>query len=239
MQSQQPPAVPPPPTPPRIPEQTIHTRDQKKLQVWQIVLIVLAALMLLFVTCGYLAYRGAKGYITKMTDTYTDTVALALPPVEVSPADAERVAQEVSAFSSALEEGGTTAPLELTDDDINALIANHPDWENLAGKMHVSIDDGRIRGQVCFPLEEYLPMFKGRYFNGMGIFRVAMTAGRLQVFADSLTVKGEPVPETFMTEFRGKNLAEDFNTDPEYTDVLQRLDSIIVSDDRIRIVARQ
>ena len=52
-----------------------------------------------------------------------------------------------------------------------------------------------------------------------------------------LEVGDEPLPEEIMKTLRGKNLAEDTNTKLD-TDILQKLDSIVVKDGALTIVPK-
>ncbi|MCX7013738.1 MAG: hypothetical protein NTW86_14485 [Candidatus Sumerlaeota bacterium] len=139
----------------------------------------------------------------------------------------------------AMREGRSASPLELTADDINTLIENHPQWSALKGKAHVAIEGEKIRGNVSFPLTQLGVMLKDRWLNASAVFRVGMEGGRLSVFAETLTVRGQPLPESFMKSLRAKNLADGANKNPTSASILQRLESITVRDGRIRIVPKQ
>jgi hypothetical protein len=195
------------------------------------------SLLLLAVIGGFFIYRGIKGFISDVTAKYTETTPLELPSVDVSDEEAEAVLKGVSTFTEALEQQGAPAPLVLTSQDINILIHRHPDWKELAGKVHVTIKEDEIHGQISIPLDNVADMFKGRYLNGSAVFRLGMAAERLLVFMDSTEVGDEPLPEELMKTLREKNLAEDINKKPD-TDILQRLDSIAVKDGALTIVPK-
>ncbi|MEI7901334.1 MAG: hypothetical protein WCK89_13870, partial [bacterium] len=119
------------------------------------------------------------------------------------------------------------------------LIQKNPAWSSLAGKVYVNLEGDRIHGEASIPLEQLGKFLKGRWLNGSATFRVETAAGRLLVFLDSLSVRGQAVPENFMGSFRSKNLAEDATKKPETAALLQKLESVTVRDGKLRIVAKQ
>jgi len=90
----------------------------------------------------------------------------------------------------------TLAPLTLTSDEINALIATDPDLQPLKGKLYVTLENEHIKGQLSVSMDEAgLPMFRGRYLNGSGTFSLSLRNGILRLTAQEIAVKGKPLPE--------------------------------------------
>ena len=205
-------------------------------------LVVLA----IVVVGGFLVYKGAKVFVGNMVEQYTDTTPLTMPAVNIAPGEAEAVTKRVDDFGEALKKGGRAEPLVLSGQDINVLMTKHPNWSQMAGKVHVTIEGNQIKGQISVPLEQIGvqlggklgDMMKGRHLNGSGVFSAEMTAGRLVVFLDSVEVRGKQLPEPIMKELKGRNLAEDANKDPESAASLQKLQSITVKEGKLYIVPR-
>ena len=201
----------------------------KKLAVGCLTVIVLLGVG------GLFAYRGVKGFVSKLTAEYADTAPAALPSVQVPEPEKAALFQRVDAFSKAVQSGQSVPDLTLTAQDINVLIQKTP---QLAGKVYVTLEGDRIQGDASIPLEEFGGFLKGRWLNGSAGFRVDTAAGRLVVFMDSLSVRGKPVPEKFMSTIRSKNLAEKAFENPKAAEVLQKLDSVTVRDGKLTIKAK-
>jgi hypothetical protein len=215
--------------------ETSQIRKQGSGQAWAIgclSALVVAGLL------GYLAYRGVMGKISEYVDQYTDKQSQTLPQVVVSENEAKALNARIDQFKEGIKTGSPIAPLILSGDDINKLIHSHPDWKELAGKVYVRMSGDKMEGDVSFPLTEIGGPLKGRYLNGSAAFTVHMTAGRLMLFVESVTVKGKALPEEFMKEFRSKNLAEDTNKDGKLTPVLNQLESISVANSHLQIIPR-
>src|SRR5207302_9903530 len=137
--------------------------------------------------------------LKKMLYEYSDDKPLALPKVQVSPAQAQEIQRRVESFRDAVQTGRSTPPLELTTDEINALIATDPQFENLRGKVFVEIEADRLKGQVSVPFSDLgLNRFRGRYLNGTGTFSISLKNGSIDVRAEQIEVKGKPLPKTYM-----------------------------------------
>jgi len=193
--------------------------------------------VLLLAVGGFLAYRGVKGALVRMTAQYTEAAPVELPAVTPLP-EAERNAlyQRVDAFAKAVR-AGEARQIGLTAREINALVQKSPE---LAGRLHVEIDGDRIRGDASVPLDQIVDagFLKGRWLNGSVGLSVSTVAGRLVVFMDELSVRGKPVPAQMMSMLRTKNLAEKAMENPKAAAVLRRIESVRVEDGRIVISAK-
>jgi hypothetical protein len=103
----------------------------------------------------------------------------------------------------------------------------------------VAVEEDKISGQASIPLDNLGGMFKGRYLNGAATFSVQLSAGRLMIFLDSLSVRGKPLPDQIMTNLRGTNLAENANNNPESSQMFQKIESIDVQGGKVCIVPKQ
>jgi hypothetical protein len=185
-------------------------------------LVVLAGLLL-----GYL----------KILNTFTDTKPMALPTVNMTEAEMAQVRQRVDTFSQDIRSGRSPNPLTLSGDELNALILTDPNLGKLKGQLYVNIEDNQIKGQLSVPTARIgLAMFRHRYINGSGTFNVSLTNGTLYVTAQSLSVKGKPIPEKYMQQVRLQNLAQGFNDDPKVSVGLNKLQSIDVKDGKLVVV---
>ena len=175
----------------------------------------------------------------KMLNEYTDNQPMQMPAVQMAPAQIEQLQRRVDAFAQAVRAGHTTPPLELASDDINALIANNSDFRGWHGKLYITLDGDKVKGQVSLPMSRLgLPLFHGRYLNGSGTISVSLKNGVLQVSPQELLVKGKPIPSVYMDRIRSENLATQGNNNPRSADALTRLQSIEVKDSKLIIVPK-
>ncbi|HVV71892.1 MAG TPA: hypothetical protein VHI52_10395 [Verrucomicrobiae bacterium] len=172
--------------------------------------------------------------LRRMLDKYTDTKPLPLPAVTISQQDYEQLQRRVDNFRDDLKAGRQAQKLELSSNEINALIAQDPDFKALKGKVYVTIEGDRLGAQISLPMQEMgLPRFKGRYLNGKGTFALTLRNGILDVRAEELEVKGKPVPPTYMDAIKRQNLATGANDNPRASVGLNQLQGIEIRDGQL------
>jgi len=148
--------------------------------------------------------------------------------------------QRVGEFGTAAEAGEKPAPLVLTSDDLNALIANHPSWRLIRGKVYVSMQDDQVTGDIALPLDDFvehiprMSRLEGRYLNGTATLRVVLVDEILVVSLRSLKIKGEELPSELMDELRKRNLVDKSQANA----ITDKLESIEVKDGKLTIKAR-
>jgi hypothetical protein len=177
--------------------------------------------------------------LKKMINFYTDASQVTLPAVHLSTAEMDDLKQRIENFQDAVRSGRPTPPLTLNADEINAFIQTDTNMVRLKGKLYVTLEGNRLKGQVSVPLDELgLRIFKGRYLNGSGIFAVGLQKGMLVVNADSLSVKGKPLPGVYMDKIRSQNLADGINNNPKASVGLNHLQEVQISDGKMVIVPK-
>lgn len=175
----------------------------------------------------------------KMLNEFTDTQPMPLPSVQMPAAQVEQVQRHVAVFREALRAGKTPPALELSSDEINALIANDPEFQGLRGKLYVTLEGDKVKGQLSVPMSHIgLPLFHGRYLNGAGTLSVSFQNGNLRITPQEILVKGKPLPGVYMERIRSENLAAQANDDPRSAEALGRLQSIEIKDGKLRIIPK-
>lgn len=178
--------------------------------------------------------------IKKTVNRYTESQAVELPTSQMPRDEAAKLKQRFEAFEAAVREQRPVPPLTLTSDDLNALIASGPQPQALQGKVYLSLEGDQLKGQVSVPLQTIgWGMLKGRYLNGSAMFNLALHNGALFVTAQSVAVKGRPLPEAFMQSIRKENLAARLANDPRAAALLQGLEDIRVSGGKLVIVPKE
>jgi hypothetical protein len=100
---------------------------------------------------------------------------------------------------------GQAAEIELSADDINALIATS---EDTRGKVFVSIDGNQVRIQASVPIEGLLGR-PGYYFNGDVVTELQGGQSLDGPRISRITINGEQVPTDFLGwKYRYRQLRE-------------------------------
>jgi hypothetical protein len=100
---------------------------------------------------------------------------------------------------------GQAAEIELSADDINALIAT---TEGARGKVFASIEGDQLRFQASMPIGGFLGR-PGYYFNGDVIIELEGAHSLDSPRFSRLTINGEQVPTDFLNwKYRSRQLRE-------------------------------
>jgi hypothetical protein len=196
------------------------------------------AVVLLIAVGSFVAYQKFTKLADMIKTEFTAGEQVRLPVVEATDQEVAQLTARVGEFAKAVKEGQGGQELTLDSRSLNVLIQRHPAWTALSGKVCVELEGERIKGDASIPLDEVAKMFKGRWLNGSATFRVDMAAGRLLVFLDELSVRGKPVPDSFMAGIRAKNLAEEAAKKPESAALLEKLESVSVRDGKLIIKSK-
>ena len=132
--------------------------------------------------------------VYQMIQKFTAPEAVPIPKAIVREGQIEEIRQRFERFDQAAQEG-QPSELIIKADDLNALIADVPALEPVAGKAFVKIEDSQIRLEVSIPADEILPMAKGRHLNGTISLGVAIEGGQPSLLARSGLFNDQPVPE--------------------------------------------
>jgi hypothetical protein len=145
--------------------------------------------------------------------------------------------ERVEAFRKAIDSGTPTEPLVLTSEDINALIEEN---DNLKGKVYVTIEGDKIKGQVSIPLTDFVDfgMTRGRYLNGEADLKASLKDGVLLVTLESFEVNGKRPPADALANLRQQNLAQDAYKNPKNAEQIRKLESLEIKDGKLIIRAR-
>ena len=179
---------------------------------------------------GFAGYWWFKGQVNR----YTAEAPADLPIVELPEDEVKAIQERIDSFKETVEAGDTPDDLELTSDELNALISTN---DEMRGKAYVKIEDGLVTGDVSIPTDA-IPGGKGRYFNASATFDVSLENGVLIVTLADATVKGEPLPPQFIDGMKKENLAKEAYKDPEVAKLLRQFDSIAVEGDKIVLKPR-
>ena len=189
---------------------------------------------------GVLAGAGigiATYAMVKYAKGFTSDSPVEIPVYEPVAGEYESVQERIEEFKNAVEGGTSGVELILTGNDINAIIASDEDLAELRGKAYVKIEDDKITVDVSMPLE-WIPWFSGRYLNGSAVIKASMESGLLFVVLDQVKVNGEPLPEEFMGQLLGENLAKNMYKAKYKRDIISKVKAVRVEDGRLILVSK-
>jgi hypothetical protein len=195
--------------------------------------LVSAVLLVLAILGIFLAGHYFIGRLNGIIAQYTDTAPATLPKSDMPADQLKALNARAQAFHDAVEANSNTPPLILTGPEVNALLGTLPELQSYKDKFYVTFNGDKAEAQISLPLESLPAPFsalnvKGRYLNGKGTFKVTLMQGLLYVNADTLEVKGQPLPANFLASFKQQNLAQGFDQSTNAAS-LQKYDSIQVT----------
>jgi hypothetical protein len=127
-----------------------------------------------------------------------------VPEFNASDQQIERVRERWQDFEQK-SRAGQAAEIELSADDINALIAT---TEGVRGKVFASIDGDQLRLQASAPIGGFLGR-QGYYFNGEIVIELEGAQSPDDPRFNRLTINGEQVPTDFLDwKYRSRHLRE-------------------------------
>jgi hypothetical protein len=176
----------------------------------------------------------------KALNQFTDTRPTPLPALHLSQPEIEETQRRFNIFRDAASAGRPTPALELTSDDINALLNNTPEFQEAKNKIYIKMENGQLQAQVSVPMSDLgLSVFKGRYLNGTGTFSVSLQNGQLTITPVEILVKGKPLPKPYMDKMRQQNLAMGINNNPRTSVAMNRLQDVQIRDGKLVLVPKQ
>jgi hypothetical protein len=165
--------------------------------------------------CGTLAFIGialvalligALWYLYARTvDTLTDPHPTAVQLEEPNEAQFAAANQKFQTLQNATQTGEVVT-VEFTADDLNALIARHPDemWRDMRGKVRVAIADSIATVDMSVPLTQVrLPRVQNRFFVGRAEFGFAYNDDGFRFAPRVVEAGGVTIGEDVWNELAG------------------------------------
>jgi hypothetical protein len=176
---------------------------------------------------------GVVGFLFYMfRDKFTEPAPRPVPVHQPKPGEYEEIKSRIARFDQAAQ-ANQPAQLELTADDLNALMAGDKDLKELSGKAFVRIEGKEATLDVSIPLKE-VPLMGERWFNGTVSVDVSLEDGKLSVTPTKAVIKGEQVSEKILDSFKVPDFASRVK-DPKFQEGLKKIKSLEVRDGKIVI----
>ncbi|MEY2466650.1 MAG: hypothetical protein QOD03_1171, partial [Verrucomicrobiota bacterium] len=191
--------------------------------------------LIVMVIGGFFGLRYARSIVNQLTDLQPMT----LPTVTLPEEEMLRLKDRIEDFRVAVQQGEPTAPLALTDTELNALISSDPDMAAFRNHLFVTIVSNQLQVQMSMRAEDLsLDALRGRYINASGTVAIALKSDGLNINAQALSAKGKPVPGPVMRQIGGQNLAQKFNNEPRVNVALNKLQEIKIADGKLLLVPK-
>jgi hypothetical protein len=170
-------------------------------------LILLVFVIVLAIACFAGMYWGLHRHSALFYGFYWRWIAEAPTPVPEFNASDQQIQLVLERWQDFEQKtrAGQAAEIELSADDINALIAT---TEGVRGKVFVSIDGAQLRLQASLPIGGVLGR-PGYYFNGDVIIELNGAQSLDSPQFSRITINGEQVPTDFLNwKYRSRHLRE-------------------------------
>lgn len=158
-----------------------------------------------------------------------------LPIADPSDEQVDQIRTAIQEYQTAVESDQSGA-LELTAEEINALIADTPD---LAGRVYVDIDGDQLSAQGSIPLEG-IPGFSDRYINGSFSLSLSLEDEELIATITDFDIEGHEIPDEFkqqvIEEFQDVDLLEEMSDPQAAEDLLDAVDRIEIEDGKLILI---
>ncbi len=195
-------------------------------------LVIIMSLMILAI---YGLKVGATYAMNGLVDNFTETTPRALPTVTLDEPALVNIRERFARFQQAIEERSQDATrLELTADELNALILDAPEFEDLAGKVYFQFETNRLRGEISIPLDELdLGRDETLYLNGSAVFDAAIKETGPWISIESIEINGNPLPDVIRQALLNKNILADAKIDPETKRLIESLKTFEIREDTL------
>lgn len=193
--------------------------------------------VILVVIGGLLALWLVRAVPRYLADRFSSPTRTVLPE---SPLSREQFSgltnRAVQFFGEQGRSGGRT--LEMTGDELNALIQRLPDDQGLQRGLHLEIQGDELIGTFSLPVDRLAKelgwdSMQGRFLNGRARLKVRLEAGQLHLSMDQIEINGQPAPGWATAKLQGRNLAAEIQQDPRYADWLKALESVEIANGKL------
>jgi hypothetical protein len=167
--------------------------------------ITVAVLALVVGVAGFFVFRFALDRFGSALYQFSEEQPFALPESRMRNEEYQELVDRIQAWRAPQS---AVPSLELTAEDVNALIARHPDWTTLRGKLYFDFKDRTVLAMISLPLVPFAGYFEdrpelaGRYINAEVALHAALDRGALQAELHSVILKDRELPEVWVDVLR-------------------------------------
>jgi hypothetical protein len=202
-------------------------------------LTLIIAAAALVVVCLF----GGWFVLTRFADEFTATQPAMVEVRQPTPAEAQAAEAKREALRVAISNNQETT-VEFTADDLNALIANDPDFRRAHGRARVAIADSIVSLDLSAPLDSVKwTRLRGRWFNGNIRFGMSYVDGDFFFDLKSAEANGRQIPSfVFSSDFErsfSRSFTKSFRPRRDRDEWLKKhIRTISVQDDKVILTTR-
>ncbi len=173
---------------------------------------------------------------------FTSPEPIELPKVEYSEEDAAALDTKIAPLFEALDDDSKGATVTLTAQELNILLQERDDLQPMGQWVHLSIEEGQLRGDLSIPLDA-LPFpstqldwlgLSGAYFNGHGEFEAGTNATGPYLFITRLDMGESQMSESTIRQMQFGNLLEpNDDMDQSVRRFLERISTLTMDEESI------
>jgi len=195
-------------------------------------------LVVLALLGGLIAFIVGRNFVREVREKYTETAPIALPTIDMAADQVQALITRVDTYAADLRADKPLPSLTLSEQEVNALLQNHPDLKEIyGGLLYLTLQDGGVSAQLSVALD-WFPGFRGRYFNGSADFEVTLQNDDPDIYIKSAIFKGEAVPEQYLTQVRMQDFADHWDHDPDARTLLRKIESAKIEKGSITFVPK-
>ncbi len=203
-------------------------------------IIIAAAALVVICLCG------GWFFLTRFADKFTITQPATVEVRQPTPAEAQAAEAKWEGFGTAIRNNQETT-VELTADDLNALIATDPDFRKARGRVRVGIADSIVSLDLSAPLDSLKwTRFRDRWFNGNIRFGMSYVDDNFFFDLKSAEANGRQIPRFIFSSDFERSFSRSFSQSlhrrsesrPDRDASLKHIRTISVQDDKIILTTR-
>ncbi len=184
---------------------------------------------------------GAYYFVVKWADKLTGDKPAAVRVDDVTETQYQTASARLNKLINAFQRPYETT-IEMTGNDLNALVARHPNFAKLKGKIFFTISGGDVAADATIPLDgldgTLLDRYKSRYFNGRVVAFCEWMNGHLTLKPKLMEANGETVPQSLLDRIDEVELNREIFKNKDAREFMSRVKSIRVVADTLVITTK-
>lgn len=218
----------------------MEPNPQKKKSGRSCFLVGCLSLVAVFIIAIVVLFLGARYYINKSIQQYTEATPVQFEPVTLSDEESKALETRVQEFNRNLQDTNKTAQIVLDSRELNALMAKDSELSKIASNVRVKLEGDQLTCLISFPLDElskapFLGGLKGRYLNGTAKVRVSLNGGNLSTKVTGISVKNEELPSEALTALEQNPRWQEMQHSPEVQKLIGKIDWLKITDGKVEL----
>lgn len=184
----------------------------------------------------------------RVAEQVTKSQSIEIEPITFTAAEGEEVINKIYAFKMRLKTGNGPEEIELTEREINVVIAAHKEWSVASPFLRVNIEQGKIGIKYKVPfdprifgIDDSSPFVKSMLASLKGVSIAGSAAVKLQITEEDIDIRIDEInspgiPSMLVNKLRDENLADRMTARTRKE--LHQIKSLEIGDENVIAVAR-